>query len=298
MTLPKKPKFYRQRFLLLLLEMAGGCLSKTDFQKLLFLSQKEAEFSYYDFVPYHYGCYSFQAQSDIELLESFGWLEEKTKSVILLAKPRDCLRNNELAAIDRFTKQFKEYRGKKLLTYVYERYPYYATRSKIAAEVLDEEAYKKVITEKNKLTSKTEVIYTIGYEGSSFESYVNQLLKHDVSLLCDVRKNPLSRKFGFSKGVLSRVLPKLGIEYLHMPELGIRSEMRQELNSADDYAKLFNTYRKTLPKKAESLQLLEQLLKKHQRIALTCYEKASHSCHRHCISDYLENNSNIRICHI
>ncbi len=77
MTIPKIPKFYRQRFLLLLLEMAGGHLSKMDFQKLLFLSQKEAEFSYYDFVPYHYGCYSFQAQSDIELLESFGWLEEK-----------------------------------------------------------------------------------------------------------------------------------------------------------------------------------------------------------------------------
>lgn len=298
MTLPKKPKYYRQRFLLLLLEMAGGRLSKIDFQKLLFLSQQEAEFSYYDFVPYHYGCYSFQAQSDIELLESFGWLEDKTKSLTLLAKPQACLKNNELVAIDRFTKRFKSYRGKKLLTYVYERYPYYATRSKIAAEVLNEETYKKVITEKNKLTSKAKVIYTIGYEGCSFESYVNQLLKYDVRLLCDVRKNPLSRKFGFSKGVLSRVLPKLGIEYLHMPDLGIRSEMRQELNSADDYAKLFKTYRKTLPQKIESLQLLERLLKEHERIALTCYEKEFHFCHRHCISDYMENSSNIRICHI
>ena len=298
MTTPKIPKFYRQRFLLLLLEMTGWRLSKMDFQKLLFLSQKEAGFSYYDFVPYHYGCYSFQAQSDIELLESFGWLEEKPESISLLAKPGACLSNDVLGEIDRFTKQFKGLRGRKLIRYVYERYPYYATRSKIAAEVLNETSYKRVSIERNKLTGKDKVIYTIGYEGLSFESYVNQLLKHDVRLLCDVRKNPLSRKFGFSKGILSRLLPKLGIEYLHMPDLGIRSEMRQELNSAADYEKLFKAYRKTLPQNIESLQTLEQLLKEHKRIALTCFEKEHHSCHRHCISDYLENKSNIRICHI
>lgn len=88
MTTPKIPKYYRQRFLLVLLEMSGSRLSKMDFQKLLFLSQKEAGFSYYDFVPYHYGCYSFQAQSDIELLETFGWLEDGLKSINLLAKPK------------------------------------------------------------------------------------------------------------------------------------------------------------------------------------------------------------------
>ncbi len=298
MTMPKIPKFYRQRFLLLLLEMAGGRLSKMDFQKLLFLSQQEAGFSYYDFVPYHYGCYSFQAQSDIELLETFGWLEEKPKTISLLAKPGACLKDNEIDQIGRFTKQYKGLRGKKLVAHVYEHYPYYATRSKIAAEVLDEASYRKVSKERRKLTSKDEVIYTIGYEGRSFEAYVNQLLKHDVRLLCDVRKNPLSRKFGFSKGVLSRLLPKLGIEYLHIPDLGIRSDMRQELNSAEDYARLFRAYRKTLPEKEESLQLLERLLEGHQRIALTCYEKEHHSCHRHCVSDYLEDNRNIRIRHL
>ncbi|MFQ5330103.1 MAG: DUF488 family protein [Thermodesulfobacteriota bacterium] len=296
--MPKTPKFYRQRFLLVLLELAGGRLSKMDFQKLLFLSQKEAGFSYYDFVPYHYGCYSFQAQSDIELLESFGWLEEKSKSIKLLAKPRACLNNNERDAIDQFTKQFKGYRGQKLLTYVYEHYPYYATRSKIAAEVMDEAAYKKVSTEKNRLKGKDKVVYTIGYEGLSFESYVNQLIRHDVRLLCDVRKNPLSRKFGFSKGILARLLPKLGIEYLHIPDLGIRSEMRQQLNTTDDYARLFSAYRKTLPQKEKSLQLLESLLEERKRIALTCFEKEYHSCHRHCVSDYLANESNIRVSHI
>jgi len=298
MTIPKTPKYYRQRFLLILLEMAGGRLSKMDFQKLLFLSQQEAGFSYYDFVPYHYGCYSFQAQSDIELMEKFGWLDEQPKSISLLAKPGACLKVDELNVIDQFTKQFDGVRGRKLVRYVYERYPYYATRSKIAGEVLDLASYKKVSNEKSKLTGKDKAVYTIGYEGISFEAYVNQLIKHDVRLLCDVRRNPLSRKFGFSKGVLSRLLPKLGIEYLHIPDLGIRSEMRQGLNSVEDYAILFRAYRKTLPQKTKSLQLLERLFEQHERIALTCFEKEHHSCHRHCVSDYLENNSNIRIRHI
>ncbi len=294
----KTPKYYRQRFLLVLLEKSGGCLSKTDFQKLLFLSQKEAGFSYYDFVPYHYGCFSFQAQSDIELLASLGWLEEKNNRIHLLSKPQSGLTHDVLVSIGDFTEDFIDYRGKKLLTYVYEQYPYYATHSKIAAEVMDETSYQKIITEREGLRGQNKVIYTLGYEGLSFEGYVNLLLKNDVRLLCDVRKNPLSRKFGFSKGSLGRLLPKLGVAYLHIPDLGIRSEMRQQLNTADDYARLFSVYSETLPQKKESLKLLETLLDRHQRIALTCFEKEPHLCHRHCVSDYLERERKIRITHL
>ncbi len=294
----KMPKYYRQRFLLVLLERSGGCLSKTDFQKLLFLSHKEAGFSYYDFVPYHYGCFSFQAQSDIELLESFGWLEAKANSIRLLSKPENGLPHDVLIGIDDFTEDFVGYRGQKLLAYVYEQYPYYATHSKIAAEVMHETAYQKIVTERDRLKGQNKVIYTLGYEGLSFERYANLLLRNDVRLLCDLRKNPLSRKFGFSKGILGRLLPKLGIAYLHLPDLGIKSEMRQQLNTADDYARLFSVYSDTLPQKKESLVLLETLLEMHERIALTCFEKAPHLCHRHCVSDYLEREHKIRIMHL
>jgi len=294
----KIPKYYRQRFLLVLLEKSGGCLSKTDFQKLLFLSQKEAGFSYYDFVPYHYGCFSFQAQSDLELLASWGWLEEKNNRINLRSKPRTSLSDDALISIEDFTEDFIDYRGQKLLTYVYERYPYYATHSKISAEVMNETAYQKVVSEREGLRGQYKVIYTIGYEGLSFESYVNLLLRNDVRLLCDLRKNPLSRKFGFSKGILGRLLPKLGIPYLHIPDLGIESEKRQTLNTTEDYARIFSVYSKALPQKKDSLALLEILLKKYQRIALTCFEKTSHLCHRHCVSDYLERERKIRITHL
>jgi hypothetical protein len=47
-------------------------------------------------------------------------------------------------------------------------------------------------------------IVTIGYEGRSLEAFLNLLLQNSVTLLCDVRRNPLSRKYGFSKSTLSK----------------------------------------------------------------------------------------------
>lgn len=292
----KLPKFYRQRFILTLISMAGGSLSRMDFQKLLFLSQQEADFSYFDFVPYQYGCYSFQAQSDVELLCKMGWLDSTSNRIVVKQTPDMSLDLDAQARLDQFISRYKSLRGKKLVSHVYSSYPYYATRSRIASDVLDD--LSKVSKEKSKLKSKTTAIYTIGYEGITFEAYANKLIQHDVKLLCDVRRNPLSRKFGFSKGSLSQLLPKMGIQYLHIPELGIASELRRDLDTAADYAKLFKDYRKYLPKQQSSLEFLEKLLSEHKRIALTCFEKEHTSCHRHCVSDYMEQERSLKVCHL
>lgn len=298
MTSPKIPKFHRQRFLLLLLQQAGGRLSKMDFQKLLFLSQQTTEFSYYDFVPYHYGCYSFQAQSDMELLGKFGWVSIEESGIDLLVQPSGWLNQTEYSALKSFSEKMKDLRGRHLVSHVYEGYPYYATRSRIAEEVLDKEAFRKVNDAGRALRNEEMRLFTIGYEGISFEGYINRLIKNDIRLLCDIRKNPLSRKFGFSKSNLSTLLPKLGIEYRHIPDLGIESEKRTDLNTEADYNQLFEDYRETLPDKKNSLNRLEDLLMKHKRIALTCFEKEHKSCHRHCVSDYLEKESGFGVSHL
>src|SRR5690606_40792860 len=67
--------------------------------------------------------------------------------------------------------------------------------------------------------------------GISLEEYLLRLLKNDIKVLVDVRNNPLSMKFGFSKGQLRKFCDNLGIKYVHIPEVGIRSEQRQELKS-------------------------------------------------------------------
>ncbi len=89
-----------------------------------------------------------------------------------------------------------------------------------------------------------------------------KLIKNDIRVLCDIRKNAFSMKYGFSKKQLKFIvenacLPdrQVDIKYFHIPELGIESNKRQKLNSKKDYEKLFNDYEKnTLPGKIRSIR--------------------------------------------
>ncbi len=98
----------------------------------------------------------------------------------------------------------------------------------------------------------------------------------------------MSRKYGFSKGVLSRTCEALGIRYEHLPELGIPSEERRELNSQADYDALFENYeRDHLPEQTSALARIRSWVDEGNRVALTCFELHPHQCHRHCAAEAL-----------
>lgn len=287
------PRFYRQRYLLQFIKFAGDRVTKIDLQKLLFLAQQQGKIKYFDFVPYHYGCYSFQAAHDLEHLEKTGWIRI-TKNDIQLQQSVDRVdftKNGEKAEIRRFFNEHKDLRGNQLIKYVYEQFPYYATKSKIAHQVLD----KPPTVEKGR---DGETLYTLGYEGMSIEAYVNKLIKNGINVLCDVRKNPLSRKFGFSKGIMARLLPRLNISYVHIPELGIASSLRKELRDPSDYEDLFRNYNKSLPSKANHLSAIQELIEKKKNVALACYEHEPSFCHRSHISGFMEKKYSVNVNHL
>jgi hypothetical protein len=64
--------YYRRKVLLALLEIFGGQLTAKSFQKYLFLFTRKQEIKVFDFVPYKYGCFSFQANQDIATLKTYG----------------------------------------------------------------------------------------------------------------------------------------------------------------------------------------------------------------------------------
>ena len=69
----KKSLYYRQKILLSLLEVFGGRLKKTDLQKYLFLFTQEYQKNRsYEFVPYKFGCFSFQSVADLKKLTDIG----------------------------------------------------------------------------------------------------------------------------------------------------------------------------------------------------------------------------------
>jgi hypothetical protein len=101
----------------------------------------------------------------------------------------------------------------------HQRYPYFATRSEIVEKVLPNKEDRTRV-EAARPAKQTPGLITLGYESKTLETYLNQLLKSGVTLLCDVRRNPLSRKYGFSKSTLSHACAGVGIRYEHLPESG------------------------------------------------------------------------------
>ena len=178
-----------------------------------------------------------------------------------------------------FKRKYVNLSGRRLVREAYRRFPYYATRSEIANELLNDAELAAIESERPK--DNTECLFTIGYEGISFDAYLDRLVRNNVRLLCDVRRNPLSRKYGFSKATLRDKVRELGIRYVHVPELGISSDERRSLTTEQDYERLFARYEQTTLRQAcDALARVGALLAEHRRVALTCFEADVNMCHR------------------
>jgi uncharacterized protein (DUF488 family) len=244
------------------------------------LSRQQVEKSFH-FVPYKFGCYSFQANSDLGTMVKYGLVAELDKNW-KKTDPKDYLhelKSKDQTAIRYVKSQFGMYNKDELIQLTYRNYPFYAINSTIASCILNSEELKRV--EKQKQSKSETVLFTIGYEGVSLEEYLNKLIINDIRVLCDVRKNSLSMKYGFSKSQLQNACKGVGIDYFHIPEVGIDSNMRQELNTQADYDKLFAFYRsKVLKTEIQKQKDILILLETKKRIALTCFELNIHQCHR------------------
>lgn len=273
--------YYRRKVILALLQTFGDSLGKTQLQKLLLLFTQKQEKKDYHFVPYKYGCYSFQAAADISTMSKYAQVEVTNKGIvkkdaadyISLLKEKDRVLLRQLYMLHG-TKTYKD-----LIHHTYKQYPYYAIHSEIAERYLNKEELTKVA--RFKPTASKIILYTIGYEGISLEQYLNILIGKDVKVLVDVRNNPMSMKYGFTKSQLLNACNSVGIQYMHFPEVGIVSEQRQELTCQKDYDRLFEKYRKeTLPRTLSVQEKIFNLLVQKKRIALTCFEANSCQCHR------------------
>lgn len=180
----------------------GGELPKISLQKLLFLFVNRQIRPAYDFVPYLYGCYSFSANADLTAMVRHGQLSEdktsftKTGSVDFVKT----LDEKDKKILSEIKNTYGSLSTDSLMKLTYLNYYYYAINSIKAKEVVTEEQYQDIASARP-VINKT-ILYTIGYEGISLEEYLNRLIKNDVKVLVDVRKNPLSMKYGFSKSQL------------------------------------------------------------------------------------------------
>jgi uncharacterized protein (DUF488 family) len=283
--------YYRRKIFLALLESFGGTLDNTDFEKLLFHFCQFSGENHYDFFPYKYGSFSYISYQDRRVLISQGLLKDADK--FSLEKRGNYLSKvsaPDQKSLEQFTSLFKNIRGNELIKKTYREYPYYAVKSEIAEKHLNKKELAEVRKFKNNSTSNT--LFTLGYEGLTIDAYINKLISNNVALVIDVRKNPLSMKFGFSKTKMKSYLENAGIKYIHIPQLGIVSKLRKNIKTEKDYEKLFEFYsEEILPENLESIGHIRDLIKQYKRAALTCFESEHKSCHRHKITEWLEADS-------
>lgn len=205
----------------------------------------------------------------------------------------------EQSKINKFCQKYAGVHGNQLIREVYRAFPYYAINSEISEKLMSKDELKNII--RHIPSQEESVLFTIGYEGTSFENYLNRLIQNNVKTLVDVRKNPLSRKYGFSKKTLSETVQKLGIKYEHMPTLGIVSEKRKTLKTEADYSALFDEYDRTvIQQNNTALNKLLCLIEEDGRMAITCFEEKPCMCHRSRVAKAMKTlpNWNYKISHI
>lgn len=278
--------FYRRKIILALLEIFDGNLEKLRLQKLLFLFSQRQTKAEYEFIPYKFGCYSYSASADLTTMVKKGLLEDiqsglsKTDKISYVKT----LKEADRKLLFEVKRLYGSLNGNALMKHTYTNYPYFAINSIKANDILSAEELQKITNVRPK--SDRTVLFTIGYEGISLEEYLNKLIKNNVQVLVDVRKNPLSMKYGFSKSLLKRFCESIGVQYIHFPEVGIESDQRQELNNQQDYDKLFKAYKaENLTKTVDSQSAIFDILKSNKRIALTCFEANICQCHRKPLSE-------------
>ena len=133
-------------------------------------------------------------------------------------------------------------------------------------------------------------IYTIGHSTRSLDELVAALEAHGVSTLVDIRAFPMSRRLPhFNRESLELELPKHGIEYVWMKELGgHRKRIRDDSPNTGLRNDSFRNYADFMLT-PEFVGAIDTLLKISERgkAAIMCAERVYFQCHRMLVSDYL-----------
>lgn len=272
----------RQSTVVKILDRLKGSASKLHLVKLAFLLSKEVQdaprSAIYEFVPYKFGPYSFTLYYDLAQLARDGWIEATNTGLRLLGfrkeEPRE-LAFGFAAEVDRILDRYAGMPVGDLVADVYRRYPWYTANS--------QDLSKRAV----RLPKASIAVYKVGYEGLMVDGLMDRLLRSGISRLIDVRCNPVARRYGFHRSTLERVSSDLGIEYVHIPDLGVPADRRQDLGDAKSYAELFDWYEAELAKSKRAAVEKAMALVKSKPSAVMCMEADPACCHRTRLADHI-----------
>ena len=290
---------FRHKTILFLLTRVPKPLTRTVFVKLVFLLRYETDLrnsaSFYDFVPYKYGPFSFTLYRDLDLLRQEEFISEGDE-VALCVHSLERTRNETgnipasvASAVNDIVDRYSTLSTNSLIGDVYRRYPWFALNSELPE--------RNLVSPQRPERAKP-AVYTVGYEGKSVDAFFNDLLSNGIDTLIDVRANPISRKYGFSKLRLSQFCDTLGLEYCHLPNLGISRSARTGLGSAVSYRRLLSQYAKSmLPEHRAEVDALGSLMRRTPSVIM-CVEKNVECCHRSRLANAVADTTGLEVVHL
>jgi len=154
--------YYRRKILLSLLQVFDNKLDKISLQKLLLLYTKQQQKPAFHFVPYKFGCYSFQANADLNTMVKYSQVQEENNSWKLIDTNNYSaeLNDRDKSILREMRRLYGDKTANELIRITYLRYPYYVLNSGIANNVLSPDELKSV--DEIRPTQNNTVLFTIG----------------------------------------------------------------------------------------------------------------------------------------
>lgn len=122
-------------------------------------------------------------------------------------------------------------------------------------------------------------LFTIGYESITPIQLVDELRRHRIRTVIDVRQNPISRKPGFSRTALSEHLQRAGVQYEHASVFGCPRAIRNDYKTSGDWTVYQVEYAAYLQSLDAALSALSRRAQR-ERCVLLCFEANPQFCHR------------------
>lgn len=263
----------REKIILDLIKRSGGKITRLSLMKLAFLFSREQQVkTFYDFVPYHFGPFSFVLYHELNSLINDGLIAAPNAMELQLTDQRQpaefLLDAKTKQKVAMFWTVYSDAKTAQLMRTVYSRYPWYTLNSK-------REDRRRAVR-----PMPVPAIYTAGYEGRQIDGFLDGLLRAGIEQFIDVRANPVSRRYGYHKTTLAALCGKVGLKYHHLPQLGIPSAWRDGLDTQADYDRLFARYSaEVLPRQSTAIHSLSKRMTIGNGI-LVCQEADPAQCHR------------------
>ena len=281
----------RKRLLLGFIHHAGEGLARRQLMGWLFLLRQEqpqawGSSAFYDFVPHQEGPHSFQVCHDIKGLQEAGLLTGDHRDQVSVAPSA---RAHVSRVIDTLPRRAAK--GVEAILRTYGGTPLDQLSRDVRRLWHEQGACWPV-------TPAQPAIHTVGYEGRTIDGFLRHLIHSGIRQLIDVRKNALSRKYGFGGKTTARLCAEVDIAYVHVPALGIPGTLRTDLSSLSAYDHLFDLYEDTiLPGAGDSIASVTNLCIKKPS-ALMCLEASASQCHRGRLALHLAPASGLGVKHL